>query len=1638
MLKFREIFSKKAVSTLTEPYSPSAITDLTDEIDVVAEIEGTIVDVIKLANPLSVPEPGGLVAFTIAIDNKSPLQNSVTITRLTDNVYGDLNGQGNCAMPQVLLIDKVYICTFTQFVAGDGGETVRGRVTALGEDTDGNAISEIGEVTVTIDDVPADVELTKTTSVTSVPEPGGPVTFTFNVKNISVSTDPITILTLTSNIQGDLHDRGDCRLPQVLASNESYSCNFQAVVTGNAGDSETNIITAQATDDDGNVVTAQNQATVTIDDILPSMGVIKSVSPSNLLEPGRDARFTVIVNNSSRSSTDPITLTQLVDDIHGDLAGQGNCLMPQLLLVGQSYRCAFTASIMGNAGMTKIDTVTATGQDDEGNTIRETDDATVNIVGRRPEIILSQNADPVTVEEAGADVTFSVIITNVSIANTDPVTLITLTDTLYGNLHGQGDCTMPQTISPDDRYACGFTRFITGNVGDMAINVITAMGMDDEDDPVSAHDDTIVVIEDTDAIITLVKIVDTDGDDTFTDSETLPEPGGQVDSQIIIRNDSTVDDVTITEVNDSVSGDDISASCVPRLPVRLAPGEASTCRTSPEITGNAGQKVHNIATATGIDEDGESVAASDRVEISLTDVKPILNVIKKANPISVTEVGGDVQFIIEVQNASTTSDPVTLHSLIDDIYGDLNGRDSCSMPQTLEAGKKYRCAFMAPLSGNAEGSEISVVTATGTDDENNEINGQGDATVAFVNSAPVINVIKTTNPINVPEPKGNVSFTVVVQNDSNASDPVTIKSLLDDIHGDLDGQGDCSVPQTIAPGHSYGCAFNAVVEGNAGDSQTSVITASGTDDEEMPFTTSDDTVVTISNAAPTIIVIKSASVAFVGPDGADVTFSVVISNASASTDPVTIHTLADSLYGDLDGQGSCTMPQTLEPPGTANSSYRCEFTVNIAGDPGDTETSILIAEGEDDEGTPAADGDDETVTVDFLKSFLSVTNVVDAATVSSGDGLYSNSETVPEPGGPVSQRIEVQNISSADITVTDIKNLTLSEHQEPDIVVGCVPKPPTVLGAGDKIVCKIDSEFSGNAGSIQHYVASATGINGAGYGLTDFADATVIVANTPPALQIAQSADPATVLESGGNVNFTFVITNNSVISDPVNIFSLQDSFYGNLDGQGDCLLPQTIPAGDSYRCSFRAFVERNTDDPLTHIAITAGTDDEENQAIAYIDQTVFIEGVLPAIKVTKSVDPTQVDEPGDRVNFVVAVQNDSTSLDPIRLNQLIDDVHGNLSNQGTCVTPQPIQSGASYICSFTAEVSGDAADMEASTAEATALDDEGQVARERDSSTITIGDILPTFTVIKSANPNAVTEPGGNVAFTVIMKNDSVTTDPVTVTKLIDTIHGNLHEKGSCSFPQVLQSDQSYACTFTDFVGGNADDPETSIRTDTVTNIMTDNITDTVTATVRDNEGNRVDATGSAAVIIRNAAPVLRVEKSADVDIVSEAGGDVTFTITVSNESASTDPLTLSALNDSIYGDLNGQGSCSVPRPIQPGASYGCTFTAKLTGNAGESETAIVTATGEDDEGHTISAEGSATVVIGNVGSSLQVTKVVDANGDGNFSAGENILAPGGSVDYRIVIKNNSAVDRVTLQSVDAPPLGDLSNFCVPSLPTA
>ena len=562
-----------------------------------------------------------------------------------------------------------------------------------------------------------EISVTKTVLPTSIPEPGDSVTFTVRLDN--TGNTGVEITSLNDDIHGDLNTQGDCTVPQTISVGEFYQCSFSVMVSGNAGATEIDTITAMG-NGAGGTTTDSDTATVTITNVNPTISMSTIASPTSVVEPGESVTFTVQVSNTGTAES--VDLTALIDDIHGNLNGQGNCILPQTIATGSFYQCNFSATVNGNAGDSQTNTVTATAEDDESNTANANDSATVTVTDVLPTISMSATATPTSVVEPGESVTFTVQINNTGAA--ESLDLIVLIDDSHGNLNGQGNCVLPQTIATSSFYQCSFSATVNGNSGDIETNTITATAEDDENNSVNAN------------------------------------------------NSATV---TVTDV-------------------------------LPTIT------VNNTATIT-----------------------------------SVTEPSGSANFVIRVDNTGT-AESINLISLIDDIHGDLNGLSSgnCVLPQIIVAGGFYQCDFNTIITGNAGDSETNTVTATAQDDELNSVNANDSATIVVTDVLPTITISNTASPISVSEPGGLVTFTVQVNNTGTA-ESVNLISLIDNNHGNLNGQGDCVIPQLISTGNFYQCSFNATVNGSFGDTVTNTITATAEDDELNSVNANDSATVTITD-----------------------------------------------------------------------------------------------------------------------------------------------------------------------------------------------------------------------------------------------------------------------------------------------------------------------------------------------------------------------------------------------------------------------------------------------------------------------------------------------------------------------------------------------------------------------------------------------------------------------------------------------------------------------------------------------------------------------------------------------------------------------------------------------------------------------
>jgi hypothetical protein len=823
----------------------------------------------------------------------------------------------------------------------------------------------------------------------------------------------------------------------------------------------------------------------------PTIEVGKVAIPSELSAPGGPVRFYVTVHNGSVAS-DPVTITSLVDDIHGDLtlARDTTCSVPRLLEAGVTYRCSFSADVTGPGGTSETDTVTASGTDDEGNAVTGSGSATVDIVAVAPtsELVLFKFASPTLIAEPGGLVDYTVFAINASLP--ESIVLESLDDDLYGDLNGKGTCRLPVTLTRTfPLYRCTFSAPVTGLPGDVITDTIVATARDRSGRPLQAQDSASVRILDLGSEIEVRKSAS-----TFA----VPEPGDDVTFDVTVQNVSAVDTVTINSLVDDVHGD-LNGQGTCSVPQVLPPaGGLYSCSFTVFVGGNAGDYETDLVTAQGIDDDGNAVEDRDGETVKIFGVPPQLEAAKVAVPPFALDTGSPVLFVIGVQNTSSSADPVTLTSLVDDVHGDLNGRGTCSVPQVLApapgAGSIYVCSFTAtvPVAAiPAGGTEVDTVTAAGVDDEGTPVTTQAQATVQILGSLPSLTgeleVRKFAAPDEIPEPGGTVGYGLLLVNPSdNPGSTVTVSNLVDVVDGvPSDLSGDCPLPIVIAPGDYATCVFSRTVSGPPGTVVSNTVTASGQDALANPLSDSDSATVTIIDVASSIDVSKQASPTTVSEPGGDVTFTVTITNTSP-TDTVTIQALTDDVHGNLAGRGTCVVPQVLAPSAT----YACSFTAFVGGSGGDVETDTVTVSGVDDDGIAVSGSGQASVSIlDDVPDISALKNAVPTV--------------VPAPAGTVRYSVSVTNESAADVVT--ITSLVDSEFGDLNGQGSC--SVPQILQPGGSYTCEFDGVVRGSEDDT-HYnevTVGATSDDGDALGaqaaaVVGFSAATPIPATTPVGL----------------------------------------------------------------------------------------------------------------------------------------------------------------------------------------------------------------------------------------------------------------------------------------------------------------------------------------------------------------------------------------------------------------------------------------------------------------------------------------------------------------------------------------------------------
>lgn len=424
---------------------------------------------------------------------------------------------------------------------------------------------------------------------------------------------------------------------------------------------------------------------------------------------------------------------------------------------------------------------------------------------------------------------------------------------------------------------------------------------------------------------------------------------------------------------------------------------------------------------------------------------------------------------------------------------------------------------------------------------------------------------------------------------------------------------------------------------------------------------------------------------------------------------------------------------------------------------------------------------------------------------------------------------------------------------------------------------------------------------------------------------------------AGDDAVFTVSITNTGTVALPGVSVANATTPSCNRSGLG----PLAPGQSTSYTC-----MQTDVDTSFLNVLEATGTADGGASDSHVAD--AFVRVLTSDLRITKQ-PTTQAVLPGATARFTIVIFN--TSLDTFLSNVEVDDSTVNNCDRDPIV---PLNLAPGESIDYSCEQTNVQAPL-TSVATVSAIDPlSGNVLMASDVAWV---DVL-NMTASLVPQPNAVAEPGAPVTFHVSLVNTGSAS--LTLMGLTTNQFGNVLDSGNdaidpahntclpqTSLPVIQPYGGSYTCSFVAQVQGQPSDFSVIL-----------------TATAKDRANKTVTATTSGTVRITNVPAAINVSATADPPFIHPPSRNVRFSVRVDN-TGEADTVTLTQLQDSLLGSLNGRGSCELPTTIRPGFSYQCDFSAVVSGEVGQQKSRTITATALDDDLNPKTVTDSAVVTV-------------------------------------------------------------------------
>ncbi|AFL86260.1 protein of unknown function DUF11 [Belliella baltica DSM 15883] len=1441
-----------------------------EEVDAV---QNSAIAIAKSANKTIVTAAGEEVVYTLTVTNTG--NTTLTDVMLVDAMLEVSENVGTLLPGQSASRDYTYTVTQADI---DNGSIVNVANTT-GEDPNGDMPEDDATVTVDVDQRSA-ITIAKSANKTVVTESGEEVVYTLTVTNTGNTT--LTDVMIVDAMLEVSENVG------TLLPGQSASRDYTYTVTQSDIDNGSIVNVATVTSEDPNGDTPGDDDEVTVDvDQNSSVALTKSADKSVVTVAGEEVVYTLTVTNTGNTT---LTDVMLVDEMLEVSENVGTLLPGQS--VSRDYTYTVTQSDIDNGSIVNV--ASTTGEDPNGD--MPEDDATVTVdVDQNSAISLAKSANKTVVSEAGEEVVYTLTVTNTG--NTT-LTDVMIVDAMLEVSENVGTLLPGQSESRDYTYTVTQSDIDNGSI----VNVASTTGEDPNGD-MPEDDATVTVDVDQNSAISLAK---------SADKSVVTVAGEEVVYTLTVTNTGNT---TLTDVMLVDEMLEVSENVGTLLPGQSESRDYTYTVTQSDIDNGS---IVNVASTTGEDPNGDMPEDDATVTVDV-DQNSAISLAKSADKSVVTVAGEEVVYTLTVTNTGNTT--LTDVMLVDEML-EVSENVGTLLPGQSESRDYTYTVTQADIDN---GSIVNVANTTG-EDPNGDM-PEDDATVTVdVDQNSAITIAKSANKTVVSEAGEEVVYTLTVTNTGNTT--LTDVMIVDAMLEVSENVG------TLLPGQSESRDYTYTVT-QADIDNGSIVNVATTEGEDpngdMP---EDDATVTVDvDQRSAITIAKSANKTAVTEAGEEVVYTLTVTNTGNTT--LTDVMIVDAMLNVSENVG------TLLPGQSESRDYT--YTVTQADIDNGSIVNVANTTGEDPNGDMPED--DATVTVDVDQR--------SAITIAKS----ANKTVVTESGEEVVYTLTVTNTGNT--TLTDV--MLVDEMLEVSENVGTLLPGQSVSRDYTYTVTQSDIDN----GSIVN-VASTTGEDPNGDTPGDDDEVTVDV-DQNSSVALTKSADKSIVTAAGEEVVYTLTVTNtgNTTLTDVM----LVDAMLEVSENVGTLLPGQSASRDYTYTVT-QADIDNGS---IVNVANTTGED--PNGDMPEDDATVTVDvDQNSAITIAKSANKTVVTEAGEEVVYTLTVTNTgNTTLTDV---MLVDEMLEVSENVGTLLPGQSVSRDYTYTVTQSDIDNGSIVNVASTTGE----DPNGDTPGDDDEVTVDV-DQNSSVALTKSADKSIVTAAGEEVVYTLTVTNTGNTT--LTDVMLVDEMLEVSENVGTLLPGQSVSRDYTYTVTQSDIDNGS------------IVNVASTEGEDPNGDTPGDDDEVTVDVDQNSSVALT---------KSADKSIVTAAGEEVVYTLTVTNTGNTT--LTDVMIVDAM---LNVSENVGTLLPGQS-ASRDYTYTVTQTDIDNGSIVNVASTEGEDPNGDTPGDDDEVTVDV-DQNSSVALAKSADKS---------VVTAAGEEVVYTLTVTNTGNTTLTDVMLVD------------------